>query len=328
MRKTAFNTTSKPTRDKIREIYNQTEPVDLYNTALHCTGLDHSLIVTGFKKWVRQDTSGNLVLPHWDKSGVCGLFLQNGLTQHLSTPDGLWLARDHAQSRQIVIANTAIETMSYSGCDASVYGQSLFVSPNADMLSQKQAALLQRTVQTMKNRAVNPLEKIIIALGNDEAGVELAEQIEKCVRSSDVPVHRDLPEIHITWNHFWIDLLVRKNKSFGAWVENSFCEAELKSIAHSQGQDAEILHAQSYMDVLYSRFERDIWNLLMDSMQHSDAESVYEHLSTYGYADYVYDHGSHERFLIQYAAFHTARDLLARKANNTLVSEENRAVPA
>ena len=266
-------------------------------------------------------------MPHWNKEGVCGLFFHDDPARQLSASDGLWLARDHTQSKQIVIAATTIEVMSYSACDGLIYSQSLFLSPNADMLSQKQEALLQRTVQTMKNRTVNPLEKVVIAMRNDEAGIKLADQIEKCVRS-DIPVERDLPEDYATWNHFWIDLLVRKNKSFEAWVENSFCEAELESIVRSEGQDAEILHAQNYMDVLYSRFGGDIWNLLMDSMQQSDAEDMYEYFATYSHACHVYDEKSHNRFLIQCAAFHTARDILAREPNNTPVPEENRAVPA
>ena len=313
-----FNTKSLLNREKVKESYSKTKAPDMNNIVLQGAGLDQPLIMNGFKNWVRCKHDEALIFPHKDASGLSGLCVRDELREHYAGDEGLWLARDYKNSNQIVITNTAMEAMSYAACDAATYGKSLFISPNADELSNIQVKLFLQTVQKMKNQAQNPLEKIILATTNDSAGAKLANQIE-IITPDEIPTQRDAPEFYPTWNHSWIDLLVSKHNDLQTWMDQTFTDEELENIvdlldidAYLPGKGFTILHAQNYVDVLSARFKDDIWLTLQESLCESGGENMYAFLGSHRNAPSgaVIDDDIHTMFLVQCAAYHVAKRLL------------------
>jgi hypothetical protein len=151
---------------------------------------------------VRIDHRGNAVFPHYDLDGLCGYELKNqnftGFAPHGAK--GLWVSRTVPADQNLIVAESAIECLSYAllfpGSDdrrfASVAGA----------ISQKQEALIAALVQRLEIGAV-----ITAAMNADEAGQRFCVQVRTCVERSgrnDLRVREHLPHEQ---GRDWNDLL-------------------------------------------------------------------------------------------------------------------------
>lgn len=128
---------------------------------------------------VRIDGRGNAVFPHFDVEGLCGFEVKNhGFTGFASGGEkGLWLSHAGKDDRRLVIAESAIDALSYAGLfpdseDHTRYG-SLGGKPNP-----KQPELVKAAVARMSAGS-----HIIAAMDADEAGGQMAEVVRLAVES-------------------------------------------------------------------------------------------------------------------------------------------------
>lgn len=125
---------------------------------------------------IRKDGWGNAVFPHFDEEGLCGYELKNrGFTGFSKGgTKGLWFSRTGAQDSCLVIAESAIDALSYAALFvdegaryASLGGQ---MNPRQPELIRAAAARLPRAAE------------VVAAVDADEGGAALAEMIAEAVR--------------------------------------------------------------------------------------------------------------------------------------------------
>jgi len=121
---------------------------------------------------VRRDGRGNALFPHWNEDGLCGFEIKNrGFTGFASGGQkGLWGSRKRDSDRKLVIAETAIDALSYAALFGCVDAR--FVSV-AGQMNPQQPALLGQAMQKMPDGAV-----IVAAVDHDEGGELIHAQIE------------------------------------------------------------------------------------------------------------------------------------------------------
>ena len=139
---------------------------------------------------IRTDNHQNAVFPHWNQDGLCGYEIKNRNFTGFAPggEKGLWGSRTSPEDTRLVIAETAIDALSY------------FVMkhpPGARYIST--AGALNPVQPTLILSAMNklpPRGEVILAMDNDNGGVQLAVavstlfgQIEAgmCVLKTDLP---------------------------------------------------------------------------------------------------------------------------------------------
>lgn len=181
----------------IQKMVAETTILTITNPTLRDLNLNHPLLVAGFKKQIRQNTDGDLIFPHWNENGMCGLVITNQQATRMFYRDsGLWYAKSNSHVSQMVITSTTTESLAYSMSNASEFSKSLFISPNGHDMSSKQAILLRQAVRKIQQRNPNPT--VILATTNDEAGNWLADQVHDNIPSGIVKERR-MPDNHTTW---------------------------------------------------------------------------------------------------------------------------------
>ncbi len=121
---------------------------------------------------VRSDERHNVLFPHWNTDGISGYELKNtGFTGFAPGGiKGLWGSRKKETDCRLVIAETAIDALSY----AVLHGHehSRFVSTSGQM-NPDQPGLLRRAMEGMPDGS-----EIIAAVDHDEGGRQIAEAIQ------------------------------------------------------------------------------------------------------------------------------------------------------
>lgn len=121
---------------------------------------------------IRTDQRGNALFPHWNANkAICGFEIKNdgftGFAKHGSK--GLWCSAATDRDTRLVIAETAIDALSYAALFG--YDDARFFSISGQMNPQ-QPGLLNRAIQAMPRDA-----QIIMALDHDEGGQAIGEYI-------------------------------------------------------------------------------------------------------------------------------------------------------
>jgi len=122
---------------------------------------------------VRIDHCGNAVFPHFDLAGLCGYEIKNhGFTGFAAGGrKGLWFSRTGPSDRRLVLAESAIDALSYAVLFPDVEDRTRYASlggkPNAE-----QPGLVEATLATLPEGA-----EIVAAFDADEAGRMLADLI-------------------------------------------------------------------------------------------------------------------------------------------------------
>jgi len=134
-----------------------------------------------FASRIRADHHRNAIFPHFDRDGLCGFEIKNdGFTGFApGGTKGLWCSSIAENDGRLVIAETAIDALSYAALFG--HGRTRFVSI-AGQMNPIQPALLTAAIQKLPAGS-----QVIAAMDNDEAGHELAEQIKRLYSASGCP---------------------------------------------------------------------------------------------------------------------------------------------
>jgi hypothetical protein len=138
---------------------------------------------------------GNVLFLHHDERGLCGFEIKNrGFTGFAKGGEkGIWLSNSRATDTRLVIAESAIDALSYHQLRPSEHTRYVSV---AGALNRHQPDLLERAMARMRAGST-----IVAGTDNDKAGHELAQRIRELgAKHADLRFERHVPEVGKDWN--------------------------------------------------------------------------------------------------------------------------------
>ena len=161
--------------DAVRREYEDARPVAGSHPYLtDRRGIPAELLASPrFAGRIRTDRRGNVLFPHWNEDKqLCGFEKKNeGFTGFASGgTKGLWCSTAHERDTRLVIAETAIDALSY----AALFGHrdARFFSI-AGQMNPRQPALLNRAIRAMPEGG-----RVVLAVDHDDGGSMIAEYIQ------------------------------------------------------------------------------------------------------------------------------------------------------
>ncbi len=135
------------------------------------------LLLPRFAGRMRIDSLDNTVFPHFDAAGLCGYEIKNyGFSGFAAGGQkGWWFSHVQPDDRRLVLAESAIDALSYAALFADVEDQTRYASLGGKP-SSRQAALVQATIAKLPAGA-----EIVAAFDADDAGRKLVEMIRGIV---------------------------------------------------------------------------------------------------------------------------------------------------
>lgn len=135
------------------------------------------LLSPRFAGRTRIDSLGNTVFPHFDAAGLCGYEIKNrGFTGFAAGGQkGLWFSHAQPDDRCLVLAESAIDALSYAALFPDAEDQTRYVSLGGKP-SSRQVALVQATIAKLPAGA-----EIVAAFDADDAGRQLVDVIREAV---------------------------------------------------------------------------------------------------------------------------------------------------
>ena len=140
------------------------------------------LLTSGrFAGRVRIDDHGNVILPHFDQEGLCGYEIKNrGFTGFSGGgTKGLWFSHTEALDTHLVIAEGAIDALSYAALFPSSVTR--YASTGGKM-SPHQSDLVTATVKRL-----GPGATVVAATDNDNGGTDMVEALRQAVGKAERP---------------------------------------------------------------------------------------------------------------------------------------------
>lgn len=147
---------------------------------------------------IKTDVRTNAIFPHADAEGPCGYEIKNkGFTGFAKGGEkGLWFSVARAGDLRLVIAESAIDALSYAVLHPDDYAR---YASTGGAMNPNQPALIRSAIEKMGQGA-----SIVIATDNDTGGRELAERIEALAHETGregLSIIRHLPEGEgVDWN--------------------------------------------------------------------------------------------------------------------------------
>jgi len=137
------------------------------------------LLAPRFAGRLRIDSRGNTVFPHFDTAGLCGYEIKNcGFTGFAAGGrKGLWLSHTRRDDRRLILAESAIDALSYAALFPDAQDQTRYASLGGKP-SSRQTALVQATIAKLPAGA-----EIVAAFDADDAGRKLVEMVSEVVAS-------------------------------------------------------------------------------------------------------------------------------------------------
>jgi hypothetical protein len=137
------------------------------------------LLSPRFAGCMRIDSPGNTVFPHFDAAGLCGYEIKNCAFTGFAAggQKGLWFSHTQPVDRRLVLAESAIDALSYAALFPDAEDQTCYVSLGGKP-SSRQTALVQATLAKLPAGA-----EIVAAFDADDAGRKLVEAIREAVSS-------------------------------------------------------------------------------------------------------------------------------------------------
>lgn len=166
----------------VRSRYERFTPIEGRHPYLEGRGLSPTLLSDRrFSGRIRTDEHHNAIFPHRDRDGICGYEIKNKEFTGFARggAKGLWYSRRTEEPSAYIIAETAIDALSYAALHPD--DQAIYFSI-AGQLSPEQKDLLRSTVAKKP-----PETPIILAMDNDEAGKALIETITGLISAEDCP---------------------------------------------------------------------------------------------------------------------------------------------
>lgn len=148
-----------------------------------------------FAGCIRVDSRRNVLFPHYDREGLCGFEIKNkGFTGFSSGGiKGLWCSRTRESDMQLVLAESAIDALSYH----ALYGdeETRYMSTGGE-LNPQQPDLLRSAMKKLHPGAV-----VVLAFDNDAGGEKIADEV-RAVAPPDCELCRVLPDSSLgkDWN--------------------------------------------------------------------------------------------------------------------------------
>jgi len=126
---------------------------------------------------VRIDSRGNAVFPHFDGAGLCGYEIKNQRFTGFAAggQKGLWLSHSRPHDRRLVLAESAIDALSYAALFPDAEDQTRYASWGGTPNFQ-QPALVQVLIARLPERS-----EIVAAFDTDEAGRRLVDMLRLAV---------------------------------------------------------------------------------------------------------------------------------------------------
>jgi len=190
------------TRDLVlvRTRFAGMEPLGVYSRYLaEERGIPMELLAQErFNGVIRRDEHGNIVFPHYNRDGLCGYEIKNsGFTGYAKGGmKGLWSSCTEDRDKRLIIAETAIDALSYAVL--SGHHRSHFVSVAGELNDEQPALLGYEIGRLPRNGAV------VVAFDNDDAGDRLTRKIAGIFADSnrlDLTLYNDRPiERGADWN--------------------------------------------------------------------------------------------------------------------------------
>lgn len=180
----------------VRARYEDMEPVSGFHRYLvEERGLPTAILRDPrFRDRLRVDARGNAVFPHFNRDGLCGYEMVNAGFKGFAKggAKGLWASSIRALDHELVIAESAIDALSYAAISGHIHTR--FVSL-AGQVSPEQLDLVAAAAEKL------PSGVVILALDNDKAGGELAARLQAVLAgcSKKVREHRPTPD-GLDWN--------------------------------------------------------------------------------------------------------------------------------
>lgn len=124
------------------------------------------------------DSRGNAIFPHYGREGITGFEIKNKDFTGFSPggEKGLWCSRAREGDTALVIAETAIDALSYAALHP---GEGIRYVSTGGELNPVQPGLLQSAFSKLPSGG-----RVILALDNDGGGDHLAEKIKALFRDS------------------------------------------------------------------------------------------------------------------------------------------------
>lgn len=151
---------------------------------------------------VRIDHRGNALFPHWNEDGLCGFEIKNaGFTGFApGGVKGLWASRRQDQDRRLVIAETAIDALSYAVLKGDSHTRYLSTS---GAMNPEQPGLLNRAIRGLPQGS-----RVVLAVDHDEGGEKIAaaidpifDHVHRVLGRQDLQLVIDRPDfIGADWN--------------------------------------------------------------------------------------------------------------------------------
>ena len=134
---------------------------------------------------IRSDDRGNAVFPHYNRQGLCGFEMKNrGFTGFAKGGGkGLWASHIAEDDRRLVIAESAIDALSYATLHPAADAR--FVSL-AGQISPEQVELVAAAAAKL------PGGEVILAFDNDEGGTSLESTLREALSDTgrEVQLHQ------------------------------------------------------------------------------------------------------------------------------------------
>lgn len=162
-----------PDRARVRAVFSRARVVAAHPYLVNERKIPAAVLSSPrFKGRIYQDRYGNVMFPHRDAEGICGLELKNidkGV-QVKGGVKGLWTSATLTTDKTLVIAEVAIDALSY--CAIFMKPDTAYAAVSGAM-GPRQYTVLMEIVRKMIN-----IESILLATDNDEGGDSIAGKLE------------------------------------------------------------------------------------------------------------------------------------------------------
>ena len=132
---------------------------------------------------IYRDFYGNVVFPHYDHTGVCGLELKNadkGVFVRGSAK-GLWTSAINLKAETLVITESPIDGLSYFSLFPEIQKSGVVFASVSGGLRPHQIQLIIDLIKKLPQ-----LQKIILAVDRDQGGEKIEKTIREGVKNSGV----------------------------------------------------------------------------------------------------------------------------------------------
>ena len=193
-------------RQQVITRWNRMQPLSSH-IYLAARGLADGLADRRFAGRLRCDERGNAAFAHFDAEGLCGYELKNANFTGFAPGviKGVWTSRARLVDDRLVIAESAIDAMSYHLLHGGATTRYLSIGGS---MNDMQPGLVVRAVQLLPHGAT-----VVLATDNDPAGTHLADQLRHIVSiqadRADIVIQEHRPEKR---GQDWNDVLLQKQQ--------------------------------------------------------------------------------------------------------------------